>query len=150
MPGAQESGKAIVRRFVEEVWNRGNVSVADEVLASTYVEHGTDTEEDARAKGHGPDAIKAFVRGFRSAFPDMVFTIDDMIAEGDKVAVRLKGVGTHLGVLGELSPTGRRVTVLGAAIHRISQGRIAETFAYVDRMGLRQQLGAPNMGDLAK
>jgi steroid delta-isomerase-like uncharacterized protein len=142
-----ESEKAIVRRFVDEVWNQGNVAAADEILAPTYVEHGP--EPSAREMKEGPEAIKDFVQLFKSAFPDMVFTIDDMVAEGDKVAVRLRGVGTHQGRLGDLAPTGRRVTVSGAAIHRISDGRIAETFAYVDRMGLRQQLGAPNL-ELAK
>jgi steroid delta-isomerase-like uncharacterized protein len=140
--------KAVVARFVEEVWNRGRLEVADDVLDRQYVEHSASAE--APAKTPGPEGIKRFVQMFRTAFPDIVFSIDEMIAEGDRVAVRLTGVGTHQGRLGDLPPTGRRVRIGGAAIHHVRDGRIAETYEFVDRMALRQQLGAPDMPALEK
>jgi steroid delta-isomerase-like uncharacterized protein len=140
--------KTLVTRFVEEVWNRGNLAVADDVLDAAYVEHAATA--DAPAKTPGPEGIKRFVQMFRTAFPDMVFNIDEMISEGDRVAVRLTGTGTHQGRLGDLAPTGRRVRIGGAAIHHVKNGRIAETYEFVDRMGLRQQLGAPEMPPLEK
>jgi len=83
---------------------------------------------------------------FRGAFPDIHFTIEHIIAEGDDVAVHLKGTGTHNGPLMGLAPTGKHVTITGAAIHRLAGGRIVETYEFVDKMGLRQQLGNPEMG----
>jgi steroid delta-isomerase-like uncharacterized protein len=137
-----------VTRFVEEVWNQGNLAVADDVLDAAYVEHSATTETPAKVPG--PEGIKRFVQMFRAAFPDIVFSIDEMIAEGDRVAVRLTGVGTHRGSLGDLPPTGRAVRIHGAAIHHVKDGRIAETYEFVDKLGLRQQLGAPDLPDLQK
>lgn len=143
-----ERNKFLVRRFVEDMWNAGNLDVADEVLAANYVEHPSSPDESRDDEPTGPDGMKQFVRMFKGAFPDMEFTIDHMVAEGDKVAVQLTGRGTHKGDLRDLAPTGKRVTIGGAAIHRIEDNKIVETYQVVDRLSLREQLGAPQMGDL--
>lgn len=144
-----ERNKFLVRRFVEDVWNAGKLDVADEVLAANYIEHPSSPDESRMDdEPTGPDGMKQFVRMFKGAFPDMTFTIDHIVAEGDKVAVQLTGRGTHKGDLRDLAPTGRRVTIGGAAIHRIEDNKIVETYQVVDRLSLREQLGAPQMGDI--
>lgn len=153
-----EKHKDIVRRFVEEVWNKGQLDVADEVLADNYIEHPSahlDNGPDGNGNGNGngdqargPEPMKNFIRMFLNAFPDMQFTIERIIAEGDEVAVHLTGNGTHMGELNGLPATGKRVMVAGAAVHRIEGDKIVETYQVVDRLALRQQLGAPNMGDI--
>jgi predicted ester cyclase len=146
--GQTESNKQLVRRFVDEVWNEGRLDVADEVLAQGYIEHPSTPDDTESSEPTGPDGMKQFISMFRSAFPDMKFTIEHIVAEGDKVAVHLLGRGTHLGELRGLAPTGKRVAVGGAAIHRIENDKIAETYQVVDRLSLREQLGAPQMGDI--
>lgn len=143
-----ERNKVLVRRFVEEVWNAGKLDVADEVLAWNYIEHPSSPDESGKEEPTGPDGMKQFVTMFRKAFPDMKFTIDHIVAEADKVAIQLTGRGTHKGDLRDLSPTGKRVTIGGAAIHLIKDNKIVETYQVVDRLSLREQLGAPQMGDL--
>jgi steroid delta-isomerase-like uncharacterized protein len=148
MSNQTKRNKEIVQRFVKEVWNEGKLDVADEVLAANYIEHPSTPNDAKPAEPHGPDVMKRFVQMFRSAFPDMIFTIEHMVAEGDKVAVHLVGRGTHEGELHGLPPTGKRVAIGGAAIHRIEDNKIVETYQVVDRLSLREQLGAPQMGDI--
>ena len=143
-----ERNKQIVRRFVEEMWNGGKLDVADEVLAADYVEHPSSPDEAKPAEPCGPDGMKRFVGMFLGAFPDMKFNIEHMVAEGDRVAIHLVGRGTHLGELHGMAPTGKPVVIGGAAIHRIENGKIAETYQVVDRLRLREQIGAPQMGDI--
>jgi steroid delta-isomerase-like uncharacterized protein len=88
------------------------------------------------------DAHKALVMTFRTAFPDWVETVDEVIAEGDKVVIRVTGRGTHEGEFQGIPPTGRQVIATGVGIGRIENGRIAEAWAAYDALGLMQQLGA--------
>jgi len=143
-----ERNKEIVRRFVQEVWNEGKLEVADEVLASNYIEHPSTPDDAKKEEPCGPDGIKRFVKMFRNAFPDINFTIEHMVTEEDKVAIHLVGRGTHQGELHGLPPTGKHVRIGGAAIHRIEDDKIVETYQVVDRLSLREQLGAPQMGDI--
>jgi steroid delta-isomerase-like uncharacterized protein len=143
-----EKNKQIVQRFVDEMWNEGKLDVADEVLAQDYIEHPSTPDEAKPSEPTGPHGMKQFVGMFRNAFPDMKFTIEHMLAEGDRVAIHLVGRGTHLGNLHGLAPTGKRVVIGGAAIHRIENEKIVETYQVVDRLSLREQLGAPQMGDI--
>lgn len=143
-----ERNKAIVRRFVAEMWNEGKLEVADEVLAANYIEHPSTPDEAKSEEPTGPEGMKQFVKMFRNAFADMTFTIEQIVAEGDKVAVHLIGRGTHTGDLRGLPPTGKRVTIGGAAIHRIENDKIVETYQVVDRLSMREQIGAPQMGDI--
>jgi steroid delta-isomerase-like uncharacterized protein len=143
-----EKNKNIVRRFVQEVWNEGKLEVADEVLAADYIEHPSTPDDSKKDEPTGPDGMKRFVGMFRNAFPDIVFSIEHMVAEDDKVAIHLVGEGTHQGELHGLPPTGKHVRIGGAAIHRIQDDKIVETYQVVDRLSLREQLGAPQMGDI--
>lgn len=129
--------KAVVRRLMEEVWSKGDLSVADEIIAASYVNHDPSTPES----GSGPEAYKQVVTLYRDAFPDAKFDIDDMVAEGDKVAIRYTCRGTHRGELKPIPATGKPVTITGMLIFRVSRGRIEEGWVNWDTLGLLRQLG---------
>jgi steroid delta-isomerase-like uncharacterized protein len=129
--------EAIVRRWLEEGWNQGNLAVVDELFAAGYVLHGTNGSRTL-----SPEQIKRiFVRN-RIAFPDLHLTIEDMIAAGDKVVTRWTARGTHRGEFRGTPPTGRPVTWTGITIERIANGRITEAWDHWDELGLLRQLGA--------
>jgi steroid delta-isomerase-like uncharacterized protein len=131
-----EENKAIVRRFLEELVSTGDPALADELLASNYVLHfGGNPPMD----GQG---FRQFLGMFRSAFPDLRVTVEDEIAEGDKVATRFTWRGTHRGPFQGIAPTGKHVTGSGIAIYRVTNGKIAEDIVQEDTLGLLQQLGA--------
>ncbi len=134
--------KALVRRFVDEFWNGGNLLAADEMMAADAVVHepviGT------------PADLKTLVGDFRTAFPDWHSTVEEMIVEGDRVAERWTGRGTHRGEFQGIPPTGNQVAVPGVVFYRIADGKIVEFRGQFDRMSLMQQLGVvPSMGSLA-
>ena len=133
--------KALVRRFVDEFWNGGNLLAADEMMAADAVVHepviGT------------PADLKTLVGDFRTAFPDWHSTVEEMIVEGDRVAERWTGRGTHRGEFQGIPPTGNQVAVPGVVFYRIADGKIVEFRGQFDRMSLMQQLGVvPSMGGL--
>ncbi len=130
-----EQNKAIVHRFIEEVISRGNLAVIDELIATNYIYHGSGMEV------RGPDGLKQLFTMLRTAFPNWCETIEDMIAEEDKVVFRVVGNGTHQGEFMGISPTGNQVTVAGIDIVRLEGGKIVEHWANFDQMGLMQQLG---------
>jgi steroid delta-isomerase-like uncharacterized protein len=132
--GADEN-KAIVRRFIEQAFNGGNLAVIDELVASDFVNHVAPTEV------RGPEGMKAFVTTYRTAFPDYACTIEDQVAEGDKVVTRWTARGAQHGELMGVPPTGKRVTLPGVAIDRIAHGQLVETWLQADVLGLLQQLG---------
>jgi SnoaL-like polyketide cyclase len=129
--------KQIVRRLFNDLWNKGNLGVADEILASSYVRHDPASPDF----GTGPEAEKQLVTLYRSAFPDTVLTIDQMIDADKYVTTRYTASGTHRGELRGIKPTNRAVKVEGVIISRISRGRIAESWVVWDALGLTQQLG---------
>ena len=133
---AQEN-KAVVRRMLDELFNKGNLDLTEELLAPDFVEHDPSMPEDL----HGLEAFKQYVGGYRSAFPDIHIEVEDQVAEGDRVATRWTGTGTHEGELMGIAPTGNRVEVAGMDISRISGGKIAESWSNYDVMGMMQQLG---------
>ena len=130
-----EDNKALVRRFFEELWNQGNLVVADELMAPSHVHHfpGKDIQ--------GPDGVKQLVSGIRTALPDFHLSTDDVIAEADKGVMRFTIHGTHQGEGMGLPPTGKRVVYTGIDIFRIADGKIVERWGEVDMLGLLQQLG---------
>jgi steroid delta-isomerase-like uncharacterized protein len=128
---------ALYRRWFEEVVTRGDLALADELLSDDYVLHFPGVPGPVDREGH-----KALVRMFRAAFPDWTERVDDVIADGDRVAIRVTGRGTHQGDFQGISATGRAVTASGIGIGRIADGRIAEAWAAYDALGLLQQLGA--------
>ena len=130
-----EENKAKVRRIIEEVWNRGNLAVLDELIAPNCVFH------DPRSTLQGPEGIKRYVMMYRIAFPDVHFTIDDLIAEGERVVIRWTVTGTHKGELQGIAPTGKHLTVTGMAMSRFVKGKVVEDWINFDALGLLQQLG---------
>jgi steroid delta-isomerase-like uncharacterized protein len=129
--------KEIVRRFVEEPWT-GDFSAIDELASPDYIGYDPSQPEPTR----GPQGLKDFVQGYLEAFPDGRVTVDQQLAEGDFVATRWTGRGTHQGELMGIAPTGKQVTVTGITISRIAGGKIAEEWTNWDTLGMLQQLGA--------
>ncbi len=131
-----EQNKALVRRIVQECFSKGNLAAADEVLAANYVDHNAPPGIPPGIAG-----FKQLVTMYRAAFPDLQVTVEDMVAEGDKVVVRWTGRGTHKGELMGIAPTNKAVTVTGIGIDRIANGKIVEHWESWDQMGMMQQLG---------
>ena len=130
--------KALERRFVEG-WNKGKaaaMAVIDELCATNIAYHGGSGEEI-----HGLKGFKQSMSEFYSAFPDSHFTIDDIVAEGDKVVVRWTMTGTHKGEFGGIPPTNKKVTIWGIYIDRMAGGKFVETWERFDMLGMMQQLG---------
>ncbi len=136
-----EDNKALVRRGLEEVWNQKNLATLDELVAPDYVVH------NASMTVHGLEQYKQFISMFLTAFPDFQSTIEDMIAEGDKVVTRWTARGTHQGAFMGISPTGKQVVVTGITIDRFVNGKFVEAWNNGDDLGVLQQLGVvPSMG----
>jgi steroid delta-isomerase-like uncharacterized protein len=135
--GAEEN-TALIRRFYEEVWGKGNLDVADEIFAPDYVRH------DPRATDPvpGPEGQKRVAGDFRRAFPDLRFDVELILAEGDLVAARWTASGTHTGRWAAVEPTGRAISYSGANFFRISDGRVVEIWNHRDDLGLMEQIGA--------
>jgi steroid delta-isomerase-like uncharacterized protein len=131
-----ESNKALVRRLIEEDLNHGNPMVADEIVAEDFVDH-----TNPPGLQHGRESHKQVVALFHSAFPDVTWTIEEMIAEGDKVVIRAPMRATHRGEFFGIPPTGKQVSISGIHILRIANGKIAEHWGNNDDLGLLQQLG---------
>jgi steroid delta-isomerase-like uncharacterized protein len=142
---AVQENKAVARRTLEEVWNQGKIELAEELYAPGYISN------DPNNPGvRGPEGLRRLVAAYRAAFPDLQFTIEEQIAEGDLVATRWTVRGTQRGAMMGLPPTGKSVTVAGMAISRISGGQIVEDNVSYDALGLMQQLGAiPQPGQAA-
>jgi len=135
-----EDNKATIRRIIEEGWNQGKIAVFDELCAFDWIHHDP-TQPHVRIL----ENYKRYVTERRSAFPDLHFRVEDMIAEGDQVVVRWMWHGTHTGDLltpmMHLPATGKQVTVTGITIFRFADGKVVETWNQSDRLGLYQQLG---------
>jgi steroid delta-isomerase-like uncharacterized protein len=133
-----EQNKALARQMIEEVFNRGNVSRADEFMAPDFVER----EELPPGLPPGREGVKQLTAAMRNAFPDFKATIDDIVAEGDKVVLRQTWSGTHKGEFMGVPPTGKHVSFQVIDIIRFAGGKCVEHWGQMDRMGLMQQLGA--------
>ena len=130
-----EQNKALVRRLMEGVYVDRNVDVLDELAAADYTGSIPTLSFDSR------DAWKAYNRASLSAFPDLAYTIDDLIAEGDRVVLRWTLTGTHRGAYGPVEPTGNRITVTGVFICRVANGKIAHSVGVWDTASVMRQLG---------
>jgi steroid delta-isomerase-like uncharacterized protein len=131
-----QDNKALVRRFVDEVQSGGNISLIDEICSPEFVNHSAPPGVPADCEG-----IKIVTAMFRGAFPDSYFTVEDMIAEGDKVATRKTFHGTHEGEFMGIPPSGRSVSMGLIDVVRIDDGRVVEHWSVGDSLGLMQQLG---------
>ena len=137
-----EANKALVRRVIEESWNKRNMTLMDELFDPGYVYHGVVEGEII-----GVEAMKQFLTSLYAAFPDAQHMIQEQVAEGDKVVTRWSFTGTHQGELMGLAPTGKQVTTSGVVIDRIVEGKIVEEREEWDRLDMMQQLGAvPPLG----
>ena len=141
-----EENKAIIRRDIEEVWDKGHLEVVDELYAKDYAGHiaASTTTLD------GPEAVKQLLGVYHFAYPDIHFTINDQVAEGDLVATRWTARGTHQGDFSafteNIAPTGEKLIVTGMSFHRIVDGRIKESWMNWDALGMLQSM----TGDLFK
>ena len=115
--------------------NQGKMALIDEVYSPDYVGHETS------GPVHGQEGLKQYIMMYRTAFPDAHYTVEDQIAEGDKVVTRWSGRGTHQGPLMGIPPTGKQGTVTGISIDRFEGGKIVETWTELDALGMMQQLG---------
>jgi steroid delta-isomerase-like uncharacterized protein len=131
-----EENKAIMRRYFS-VFKQGNIDLLDELLAPDYVNH-TPAIPDLPT---GPEGVKGVVSMFRSGMPDLRAVVEDMIAEGDKVATRYTLEGTHEGELFGVPPTGKWLSIKSISVERVSEGRIREHWRVTDSLEMMQQLG---------
>jgi len=131
-----EANAALIRRFYDEVFNRGNVAFADRVHGPGYRYH------DITVPGAPVDHATYMARnaGFAAAFPDRKVDIEDLIAVDDRVVARAVMHATHRGILGDIAPTGRKVRLASAIIYRFEQGRVVEEWEIFDKLGMYQQL----------
>lgn len=135
---AAAENKVLIRRWFDEVWNQGREDLIEQLRAPDTVATGLG-EGNQQSRGHGP--FKAFYGNLRGTFPDLHVTVEDLIAEGDRVCVRLAFDGTHMGNA-LASATGRKVRFGGMVIARIADGRIVEAWNNLDQLGLLRQIGA--------
>ena len=131
-----EENKAIARRVFEEIWNQEKLDLIDEIFATDYVGHITGNPDF-----NGPEGYKELVSIYLTAFPDVQYTIEDHIAEGDRVIIRWSTTATHKGELMGIPPTGLPVPTTGITIYRIAGGKILEEWSSWDDLGMWQQLG---------
>ena len=132
-----QDNSAIVRRFVDEVINQGKMGSAEEFVWEDLVE-----QVPLPGQGPGLEGLKDVLRGMRSAFPDIDFSIKEQVCEDDKVVSRFEWTGTHKAEFMGVPATGRQVRVWGVVIDRLEAGRIKDTRILMDALGLMMQLGA--------
>jgi steroid delta-isomerase-like uncharacterized protein len=132
-----EQNKVIARRLREECFSTGDMRLADQLLDENYVYHGPSILEEVK----GREAFKQVVAGFRAALPDLRETVEDQIAEGDKVVTRFVSRGTHQGELMGAPPTGKQITIRGTDISRVRDGKIVEGWVMFDALAMMQQVG---------
>ena len=132
-----EQNKILIRNHYEATTHKGDAEAIEEQVAPDFIDH-----DAPPGTPRGSEGVKKHIAAVRSAFPDIRVTMEDMIAEGDKVAVRATWRGTHQGVYMGIPPTHRQFTFTGMVFWRIENGKIAERWANIDRLSFMQQLGA--------
>ncbi len=130
-----EENKALVHRGIEEIWNQKNLAILDELAAPDFVCH------NPTMTTQGLEQYKQLVTMYFTAFPDLHITIEDQVAEGDKVVTRYTARGTHQGSFMGIPPTGKQGVVTGIGIDRFANGKLVEDWINNDDLGLLQQLG---------
>ena len=132
-----DDNRRLIERYFNEVWNEGRLEVLDEILADDYVNH----TPSGPPPPPGPEGLKPIVAAIRSAFPDLEYTIEDMVVTDDKVAVRTTMRGTQTGELFGMPASGKPIEVGQMNIEWIRDGRIAEHWRRTDDVSMMQQLG---------
>jgi predicted ester cyclase len=136
-----EKNKELARRYQQEVWGQGNLALLDELLADDYIDHSLPATMDSSRAG-----AQRAVKGAHDAFPDGVWTIEDLVAEGDKVVVRWNMSATHEQEFRGIAPGGKPITVTGITMLRIAGNQIAERWVNWDALALRQPTETANLG----
>jgi len=134
-----EENKSLPRRSYEEIYNQGNLDVADDIYDENFVIHMSPSDLK------GTKSIKEYALMLRNAFPDLKFKIEDQIAEGDKVATRWAVTGTHKGEYMGVAATGKFVSNTGISLYRIIDGKMVESWVSSDNLGVMQKLGAVSL-----
>jgi steroid delta-isomerase-like uncharacterized protein len=132
-----EQNKTAVRRLFNELWNQGNLQVADELIAPTYTHHDSSSPDF----GKGPESEKKRVNLYRTAFQDFRLNIEDLYDEGETIVARWSCRGVHKGELNGIAPTGKQFAITGVTIARFTNGKIVEGYVNWDALGLMRQLG---------
>lgn len=133
------ANKDLIARFYKRVFVDWDLALVEEVIAPQFRSHDWPAEWAT-----GPQGFLDFYAGVRSAFPDTRYEVDDLIAEGDRVVVRWRLLGTHGGVFRGIAPTGRAITLKGIAIYRLANNKLMERWVVYDLHGLIQQIEAPS------
>ncbi len=133
---SEAENKTIAERFNEDVWGRGDEAALEELLGPDFVDHSAPPGLPPDREGH-----KQILAAFRSAFPDLSVTTEDIIAEGDKVVSRWTAHGTHQGELMGIAPTGKEVAFTGIDVLRVAEGKVVERWALGNDLEVMQQLG---------
>jgi steroid delta-isomerase-like uncharacterized protein len=148
---AEAKNKALVRTFFEEAWGKGNVAAVDEFMAAEYVEHPRPSTLPS-----GTEGLKQLIAAYRTAFPDLKMTLDDIFAEGEMVAFRWSVSGTHLGDWLGVPPTGNHVRATGITVFRIAGGKVVESWTSIDLSPTEEEVqwltegsGWPTSGDIS-
>jgi predicted ester cyclase len=129
--------KNVVRKLFNDFLSKGNLTVADQIIAPNHIHHDPATPDF----GLGPEGQKKTISLYRNAFPDLRFKVNEMIVAGNFVTTRYTSTGTHKVEFNGIAPTNRTLSVEGIAINRLSRGKIVETWVVWDALGLMQQLG---------
>ncbi len=129
--------KTVIKRYFEEVWNQGKLEVLDEIIAPNYINHSPGMPNPVP----GPEGLKPIISALRKAFPDLCFTIENMVISETQVAIHCTMHGTHKGDLFGLAATGRKIKVNQMQIERIINGKLVEHWRQSDDLGMMRQLG---------
>lgn len=144
-----EKNKRIIIRFFEEVWNKRKPEIVDDIFDNDCHTFQLRSGTPATSTPRGPESIKDHIAEWLYGFPDLTFTIEQMIAEGDRVSTLLVMEGTHTGQWLGIPPNGKRINIRMMTIHRIQSGKIIEDWVIVESLGFFQQLGIlPTTSDL--
>jgi steroid delta-isomerase-like uncharacterized protein len=135
-----EDNKAVIRHYLEEAWNQKNLGILDQLTASNYARYISGQASPLDREGQ-----KQRIASFHQGLPDVHLTLEDLVAEGDRVVFRISLRGTHTGTLMGVPPTGKQVTISAIDIARLADGKIVEHWGQMDTFGLLQQLGAISM-----
>jgi steroid delta-isomerase-like uncharacterized protein len=136
---SSEENKALVRRTWEDLFNKGKLATADELISANFLNHA------APGSALGPGSFKQLVMMYRSAFPDVEFSIEDLLCDDDKVVIRNSFHGTHTGTFMGISATGKHISQEQIHIVRVASGQIVEHWAVRDDLSLMRQLGVIRM-----
>ena len=129
------ANKELVRRFYKEVYGDWNMALVDEVVSPQFTSH-----DWPKGSPTGPQGFRNFYSAIQSAVPDARYEVDDLIAEGDRVVVRWRLLGTHKGAFGGIAPTGRAIALKGIAIYRVEDGKLMERWVVTDLYGLLEEI----------